>query len=373
MVKADAAFQGFVSTRYFASLDGIRCFCILAVLEHHTTDFHSILPMTTRGFLGVDMFFVLSGFLICNLLLQEKQVHGGISLRKFYARRTLRIFPIYYGLLLALCLVYGVVAQDANTGPQFFALLPFYLTYTSNWIVPQAANLALAWSLAAEEQFYVVWPTVEKLLKEKALLVVLAAFIALNQLVNFQIITPWLSEIGLPYEELAILQATFTPICLGILLAHALRARRVFRYVWRVLGSPRSPALTAGLLILAINVPTEGVEGWPRLLVHVLMAVFLASCVVREQHCLKRLLTIALLKRIGMISYGVYLYHMWVLHIVRTGVERLSLPAFPGHEFLLVTLLTIGVADVSFRFYETPILKLRHRFSRLKAPQVSQT
>ena len=107
MLRADlaAAHDRYLGTRTFASLNGVRGLCILAVLWHHAGGgLHA--QLFERGFLGVDMFFVLSGFLIVTLLLRERDRTGGISLKNFYARRTLRIFPIYYLVLFILLFFY---------------------------------------------------------------------------------------------------------------------------------------------------------------------------------------------------------------------------------------------------------------------------
>src|SRR4051794_35840466 len=163
-------YSAYRALTHFGSLDGLRAASILAVLFHHAVEPVAALPATSRGFLGVDMFFLLSGFLIVTLLLRERDAYGRISLGKFYVRRTLRIFPVYYGLLLVFSLLYLTAGERLSTSKGFFAALPFYLTYTSNWTTTQAANFAITWSLAAEEQFYLVWPAVEKYLRGKGAL-----------------------------------------------------------------------------------------------------------------------------------------------------------------------------------------------------------
>src|SRR4051812_43977390 len=114
------AHQTFLGTRSFGSLDGVRGLCILAVLWHHSGPASGI-PLSQRGFLGVDMFFVLSGFLIVTLLLRERDRTGRISLRKFYARRTLRIFPIYYLLIFGLLFLYLVFRPESAGAKSYFA------------------------------------------------------------------------------------------------------------------------------------------------------------------------------------------------------------------------------------------------------------
>ena len=137
-------------------LNGMRAIAVTAVVWHHSHPGIAELALTRRGFLGVDIFFVLSGFLITTLLLRERAEFGAISLRQFYVRRTLRIFPLYYAVLLALA-AYFTFARQASEREAFFAGLPFYLTYTSNWF-DASGMMSITWSLSAEEQFYLLWP-----------------------------------------------------------------------------------------------------------------------------------------------------------------------------------------------------------------------
>ncbi len=195
------------------------CLSIVMVIWHHAGTRIDGLRITSLGFLGVDMFFVLSGFLIVTLLLRKRDRYGNVSLRKFYMRRTLRIFPVYYALLLLLTLAYLIAAPHADSRTTFFLLLPFYLTYTSNWIPHQAANLAITWSLATEEQFYAVWPTVEKFVRSRLIYVPLAAVIIISQLINFGLLDHFLFDIVGLSPELDILQTTFMAITLGVLAA----------------------------------------------------------------------------------------------------------------------------------------------------------
>ena len=134
--------------------------------------FHCQLTCTTffrTGQYGVSLFFVISGFLITTLLLREQKSSGVISLKNFYIRRTLRIFPLYYATLL---IYLGLVIVTSH-GPErsaFFHNLPSYFTYTSNWFVDKDAGehvtFAFAWSLATEEQFYLCWPSIVRFAKK---------------------------------------------------------------------------------------------------------------------------------------------------------------------------------------------------------------
>jgi peptidoglycan/LPS O-acetylase OafA/YrhL len=139
----------YLKTRRFRGLDGLRALAIAAVVWHHS---EKALPITlaSRGFLGVDLFFVLSGFLICTLLLRERSKTGRISLADFWIRRILRLVPAYYCLLLALVIAYLVLKPGDPDTARLVEGLPAYALYYSNWAKPDAVNLGITWSLATE-------------------------------------------------------------------------------------------------------------------------------------------------------------------------------------------------------------------------------
>lgn len=356
----------YLETRFFASLDGLRCLCILAVLWHHSTRPDFDLRLNDMGFLGVGMFFVLSGYLITTLLLRERDSTGGISLTDFYARRTIRIFPIYYLLLAALAAFYGIVKAGSPEAQAYFSDLPYFVTYTSNWVKVDTGNQNILWSLATEEQFYLLWPLIEKLLRPKWALGVLFGIIGVNQLINFGVTDSLTASwFGADFNNLSIMEATFTPIALGVLLAHGLHHRPTFEFIYKLLKPAWTPlALLIGFLLFLEFTPDD-ISGLPRLIIHLTMTLMLASIVVREQHWLKGLLTLWPIKRLGVISYGMYLYHMWCLHFVREGlrVSGLSDEAVQWLFPIAGVLVTTAVAEGSFRLVETPILKLKKRFA----------
>jgi peptidoglycan/LPS O-acetylase OafA/YrhL len=354
-------YASYRARKTFSSLDGFRCASILAVIWHHTSNgAMSWLPAAGRGFLGVDMFFVLSGFLIVTLLLREQETNGVISLGKFYARRAFRIFPIYYAVLAILFVVLAFVKPTANMAKPFFAELPFYLTYTSNWI--QASTLlSITWSLAAEEQFYVVWPPVEKFFG-KAIMPTLVVVIFINQLINFHLLDDFLLQsLGPDVGELRILQATFTPICLGVLLAHILHDEKTFAIAWKGFSHPASPLAVLALLFVLCNVRMQDISGWARLSIQLSMMLLIGSCVLRDEHVLRRVLTLPIVMRLGAISYGMYLFHMFARHGADVVLERSPL-RFAGDLFILCFVATWLISEISFRFYEQPFLTLKKRF-----------
>ena len=345
----------YLARRYFGSLDLFRFLSIAAVIWYHTSEGVAWFPASTRGFLGVDCFFVISGFLIVTLLLRERDRSGTISLRQFYLRRSLRIFPVYYAMLGTLAAFFLFVKPRSPMARPFLVDLPYQLAYLSD-LVGGGSILSFTWSLAAEEQFYLAWPPVEKWLG-KAAIPILLVVIAINQALNFELIG---GAVGAFWRARSIGQITFTPICLGVLLAHALHDRRWYDRCARWLGRPWQSLALAALVILACNIPQADMSGWLRLTIQALMALLLATCVICEDNWLNRLLGSRAVRRIGVISYGMYLYHMFAAHVARWIVGPES--SAPPFTFFLVTLtLTVAAAELSFRFYETPFLRLKDR------------
>lgn len=348
----------FLSVRSFGSLDGLRAFSILAVLWHHAALLKPESAIAARGFLGVDLFFVISGFLIPTLLLREQARWGRISLLGFYWRRLLRIFPPYYLVLAAYAALFAVLSHSERADA-YWRELPFYLTYTSNWI--DAKIYGISWSLACEQQFYLILPLLLVFLGWRALLGFGIAFLALNQAVNFGLLDSALALLIPNAGHLEVLQTTFTPIVLGVFLAFALNSRRGFMWLRAVLHDGSAATLVALAVVVVLMIPNPDISGLHRLGVQVLMVLLVAACVVREDNGLARLLKIHPLHRLGRVSYGIYLYHLIVLDLCL----RLVTPNGPISQALLLA-LTIGlswlVAELSFRVMEAPIMRLRKRF-----------
>jgi len=353
-------FQEYRNRKVFRSLDGIRAASILAVIWHHATPRGAFaMPMFDRGFLGVDMFFVLSGFLIVTLLLRERDRNGRISLRNFYARRTLRIFPVYYAVLGALTLLY-LWKPHSGSASAFLSELPFYVTYTSNWV--DTTVLAATWSLATEEQFYLIWPPIERYL-QSAVIPILLTGIGLSQLINFGVFDAQLHRVlGESANSLPILQVTFTPICLGVLLAHLLHNQRGFSILARFSGGRFQALLGLVFVLISCNLPTADISGWNRLIIHLSMAYLLASLVVREDHLLQRILAFSPIRRIGTISYGMYLFHIFAVTAALKILDRVSVHNALA-AFILTIILTVMLSEISFRLFENPIMRWKRRFS----------
>jgi len=148
---------------YSPGLDAVRGIAVLAVMFYHCgIFFNGYTPLVIGGFLGVDIFFVLSGFLITSVLIREKSRNGGISLRNFYLRRIYRLVPAYWLFLFILVLLGWVLLPDAQVTELYSGNKFLYaVTYLTNWVSAYGAaggNLNHTWSLSIEEQFYLFWP-----------------------------------------------------------------------------------------------------------------------------------------------------------------------------------------------------------------------
>ncbi len=356
-----ARFRG---VRSFGSLDGLRCLSITAVVWQHSATLPTWMQDITlfrRGFLGVDLFFVISGFLIVTLLLREREKRGRIALPNFYARRFLRIFPLYYGVLAAFLVFYWLRPGGSGAAP-FLRDLPFLLLYLTNW-VEASGMLAITWSLAAEEQFYLLWPPIERFVPRFAL-AALALLLIGSQLIQLGWIDGFLMRtLGWsPDEPTMLREATFTPICLGVLLAHALHQGPSFDRIARLLGWRLAPLVLLVAIVLGCALTPADLRGWPRPFLQCLMLLLIASCVVREDHVLSRFLEWKPVARIGALSYGIYLLHHIGLGIANKALELAGL-SVPFGDLLLGFPLTWALCELSYRFYETPFLELKKRFA----------
>lgn len=352
---------------HLPGLDGLRAIAIGIVFG-----FHMGLPGMSLGWVGVQLFFVISGFLITGILLRSRE--RPFYFRNFYVRRTLRIFPIYY-VLIALYFVAAGFEGDWAT----VKLLPYYLTYTQTY--PQLATryacapmLGHTWTLAIEEQFYLLWPLAIYLLRGRRLFVALAAFLAIAvaaRLVWHDHPNAFLSVGWLP--------AQIDLLASGAAIAVFAAARpqawmRRLGYVLTAVGGVLTAAIVAPAGLAVFWSP----ELWVRLPLGpyfptALAVLFAGVVALTATGCpLTGWLANRPMMRIGKISYGLYLFHPFVFQYV----DRLTVPLHPpglspGTNRLVVmgiltakVAATVLVAECSWRFFEGPINNLKDRLTR---------
>lgn len=327
-------------------LDGLRAIAVTAVLFSHTISEDATLE--TLGTAGVRLFFVISGYLITRILLDHQQVPIRQLLKTFYLRRFLRIFPLYYFFLL----ITAVLAF-----PEWQEAWPWYVTFTSNIQLLQfdrwpAGRLNHLWSLAVEEQFYLIWPWIIVFCPRPRLFTVLVACILIGPL--FRVIGYGSTQhFGIWYQT----PANADLLGLGALLAY-------LHQQGTRLPTGRTSLLLIGVTLL-VTVFLQASELRYQMshsiyfslqpLIEGLLGMLLVDRATRSTPDLwGRLLASKPMTYLGMISYGIYLWH---------GLFVPS-PILPYGIGLFVTVMIASIVIASFSWYcfEKPFNDLRHQF-----------
>ncbi len=304
--------------KYLPELDGLRAVAVIVVLF-----FHLHVPGFQLGWAGVFLFFVLSGFLITGNLLDAR--HEPHFFRNFYIRRTLRIFPIYYLVFFAI-IAYGLIT-DAKIGDA-----AWYGVYLQNMLLGHGSFSAdfprvfnHSWSLAVEEQFYLIWPLAVFYLSRRRLAVLSMGMIF------FAIFFRFAASYGTGNASYVfmLLPCIMDSLAVGAMLAISLRWSGA--QVTVLARGARWVTLFSGLCLAGLvgswgyqkyAIPADYLLGSPiNLFLHTFMAVFfgalIAWVVLDRQSLLSRMLRNGAMRHIGKISYGIYLYHFPVFYIVR--------------------------------------------------------
>jgi len=372
---------------YLPGLDGMRALAVVAVMVYHANS--DWLP---GGYLGVEVFFVISGYLITLLLISEKERTYTVDMKHFWVRRARRLLPALFTLLIVLTIWVSLFDRDALgklRGDVIAALL-----YVSNWYqiwtgagytaANEFAPLRHLWSLAVEEQFYIVWPLVMfALLKggtrhiadiSRWLVIAALAITAITAVLFYS------GPIGTPEvtpdaywsifgREISIFDwaylGTFTRAS-GLLLGAA------FAMVWRPVAVMRGPLRRKGPLLDVVSfagfailaalvwsmwlVGPDGGNPWlfrGGFLLCAVATLMMVAAVTHERALTSRILSIPVLLWIGTRSYGLYLYH-WPIYQLMRGIAGKHLTLT---QFVIAMALTGVITELSYRYIETPIRK----------------
>ncbi|WP_121357021.1 acyltransferase family protein [Flavisolibacter nicotianae] len=348
--------------KYNPQLDGLRCVAISLVLISHF--FWQLGTKTALGFYGVDLFFVISGFLITSILLKSEEPFRK-AYGKFIGRRTLRIFPIYYLTVFVLLLIGNTNAQEYK-----YNLLTYTYNYAMAYQKLPINELGHLWSLCVEEQFYLFWPfLVLGLRKKHTVLKCIIAFISV--LCIIQVFTGAFNSIA-PHNYFCLFPRLMT------LLAGAYGAiiYKEGKIPKQLLESKTVETLALVLLI--------GLLSGERRIDYVAFPVVSLYLVLKIVHkgfsfsSIGKFLQNRRVVYIGTISYGIYLYHILVRHYfggkffipqIWEKIDRKSLGIFKYlfyNDYLvllpLYSALTLLVAHISFQYIEKPILALKEKW-----------
>jgi len=347
-------------------LDGLRAVAALSVFAHHAISFPALARFTSTGWIGVDLFFVISGYLITTILLGMRGAPH--YFKNFYMRRTLRIFPPYY-LFLLICFVAVLFSRSYHPSGRLWSSFLFYATsliVILPWYsgalasVPNPASaIEVTWSLSIEELFYLLWAPGVRFLRKGALILVVAAVILLAPVLRWYLHS-------LQCREYFFFPSRMDSLAFGAALALIWDSGRRWRISgWYVIAGL---AATASALLLIDNPRGSlwfSVFGYT--LIAVTMALVVAFVLGRagSGSLACRALRSKVLVRVGTVSYMFYLLHLFVIRMSTDWFANLSGFHWADRGFTLMASLamTMLLAELSWRYFESPILKLKSRFS----------
>jgi peptidoglycan/LPS O-acetylase OafA/YrhL len=333
------------------SLDGLRAISIVLVLFSHLAG--------TRGFpvseaagnvfafgqLGVHVFFVISGFLITKLLLDELGSTGEISIRRFYLRRTLRIFPAYYAFIAVLALLQLSGRLTLGDGD-----IARTLTYTTNYDTSRSWFVGHTWSLSVEEQFYLLWPAVFVLAGSRRAFVLAAVVVVLGPVIRigeWELMRSSADGIGHRFETVA------DAIAIGCVLAGVRGWLHEYHPYMRGLASPLF--VLVPLAVLGANLMHDRPRvyfGAALTIMNVGVALCVDWCVTFPAGRVGRVLNLRPLVVVGLMSYSLYLWQQLFLN----RSSQALIASFP-----LNLALAVAAALASYYLIERPGLRLRKR------------
>ena len=375
------------------ALDGVRGFALIFTLLFHFS-FMAGVPrdalldrvvkqITDATWFGMDLFFVLSGFLITGILYDAKVAGGANYFRNFYARRGLRIFPAHYALLIFMFLVFPLVQ------PMEKAAIAA-IRHDWEWNVTYLANVRIAldhgrradifvmghvWSLSVEEQFYIVWPFVVFLLNRQKLIVACCIAIFAAMLMRVGMTTAGVNT-WYPY---LLSPARMDSLAIGSLIAIAARDPRDIQLVKRYLP----PAALAAAAFIAVLSVAHGefdiFAPWSRMFGHTSLAIvwgmLVFTAATGSRHLwVNRALEHRILTTLGTYSYAMYLVHLPIAYVLyhRTDVSGVVPPTFGSYLgaelfFMFVAFVpTFIIGALSWHLYEKQVLKLKRFFPYAK-------
>jgi peptidoglycan/LPS O-acetylase OafA/YrhL len=349
--------------RHMPALDGLRGIAILLVLAHgfdvirtQTGPGHDIDLVLDLGWIGVQLFFVLSGFLITGILLDTQG--SPTYYRSFFARRVLRIFPLYYGVLIV---AYALVPLIATPPPGHGDHQVWLWTYTANFAEPLGKSepaFPHFWSLCVEEQFYLVWPFVVRFAGRVGVIVLGVALVGVAIGSRLYVRQRWGDDAAYMFTP-----CRMDALAIGAVAAALVRGERIGRRL--VAWGPKRTAIVGALVVVAGSVlghlsrtgPTMQTGGYSLLALGFAIVMMGA---LSPQALPARLLSMSWLRRVGTYSYGMYVFHA-PLHLF-VGLPILAqIAPSPGTSTGLVyaaiaTLATFGAGAVSYHVYERRFL-----------------
>jgi peptidoglycan/LPS O-acetylase OafA/YrhL len=362
---------------YFPNLNGIRFFAAAIVICHHIEQNKNFLGMEnfwhidairSMGKLGVVLFFVLSGFLITYLLLEEEKQTGTIGIKKFYFRRILKIWPLYFLIILMAFFILPYITffnlpklGIESVHESLLVKLTLYLFFLPNVahyffsIIPYASQ---AWSIGTEEQFYLVWPWIFRRSKKwmsRLLIItgVVLGYLFIQYFLSFSVsdFIPYKGYITLIWSVLRI-----DCMAIGALFAFLLHTDRFLKYI---LNTWLFYMVLAGTCLLMIN--AVSIRGINYQAYAILFGIIILNFAANDT--IKISLENKILNYLGKISYGLYMYHSIAVVFCLKMITYLHLPNTNWIIYPSVFILTIAISSFSYTFFESKFLSLKNKYT----------
>ena len=353
---------------YYPALDGLRGVAIILVILYHNFSF---IPIFIYGWLGVDLFFVLSGFLITDILMLTRNTQN--YFRNFYARRILRIFPLYYLSLLLFIFILPLFSWYPLHMEYYREHQLWFWTYLQNWTLvfqfdPNANVLTHFWSLAVEEQYYLVWPFIVLLVKKPKTLIVIC-LLALITVIGARLYIWNHRELFSTYQWL-FLFTRVDGILIGSMLALICRINPSVLHKYSIYLI----LFFAGINFLVYFLdrynyfPVWAIIGYSSF--SAFFAILVFESVKGNNKIISMVFNNAVLRFFGKYSYGFYIFHWPVFLLVKPYADEWMSHFFAtGHinhqvfSALLATLAGLAISVASFHLFEKHFLRLKRKFA----------
>lgn len=341
------------SQEYRPALDGLRCFAVASAIL-----FHAWIECFPGGWIGVHVFFVISGYLITSLLKAEISTYGTISFGNFYMRRVLRLAPAYIAVLIFTTLLVLLFSSTKVENLKAILVAALYLSNIARAsdLLPHTGYLAHTWSLSMEEQFYMLWPVMLILIVYKKPIYWVASGIAL--------ITLWrlhLLSVGAGVERITNGPDTMADSLLfGCALAFIPAGHRIKIFRMSLLIVPVAAML---LMIAVLDYRTIFSQAFGTTLVSLASAWLIVGCL--QPGWLQRFLSLPPIVYTGRISYGWYLWHYPLLAAASIFLHKTGMPKYSyGSIAVVASILALSYvsAMMSFQYLERPFLRLKSRY-----------